>query len=532
VARKASLSREEIKKELLKCGRDPIYFIKTYVRISHPLKGVIPFKLFDFQEECLDAFNNHRFNIILKGRQLGLSTTTAAYCVWLMLFHRSKEIMVVATKFKTAANLVKKVKAMIKRLPAWIRIANIEVDNQTSFILSNESNIQASTTSGDAGRSEALSLLVIDEAAHIEKLEDMWTALKPTLSTGGRCIALSSPFGVGNWFHKTYSEAEQGINDFNPIELMWNVHPERDQAWFDKETKNMSKRDIAQEHECNFNVSGETVFDPDNIAKIIETVESPLHRTGFDRNFWIWKECKPEYSHLMVCDTARGDGNDYSTFHIFRLETMEIIGEYQGKVPTDIFSNMINQVGREYGSCLVVVENNSVGYAVIKDLIDLEYPNLYWTEKSTHEYVEQIEAEHRSDCIPGFTMSLKTRPLIISKMEETVRNNMITIYSKRLLEEMKTFVWNNGRAEAMRTYHDDLVMACAIGCWIKDTALKISMRDLEYKKAFLGSIRSSGRTLNTTIGGMDGYAGNIGRDIEEHKSVMSTYPWLFTPRKG
>ena len=130
------------------------------------------------------------------------------------MFHREKNVLVIATKFNTAANLVKKVKAIIKNLPPWLKISTVDIDNRTSFVLSNGSQIKASSTSGDAGRSEALSLLVIDEAAHVEGLDELWMGLYPTLSTGGRCIALSTPNGVGNWFHKIFVEAENKTNDF------------------------------------------------------------------------------------------------------------------------------------------------------------------------------------------------------------------------------------------------------------------------------------------------------------------------------
>ena len=208
---------------------------------------MIPFKAYDYQKSLLSDFNDYRFNIILKARQLGISTITAAYISWLMLFHRDKNILVVATKLQTATNLVRKVKAIIKHVPEWMQIASISVDNRTSFELSNGSQIKGSSTAGDAGRSEALSLLVIDEAAHVEKLGDLWTALYPTLSTGGRCIALSTPNGVGNWFHQNCVEAEAGTNDFHMTTLLWDVHPDRNKAWYDKETRNMSKRQIAQE---------------------------------------------------------------------------------------------------------------------------------------------------------------------------------------------------------------------------------------------------------------------------------------------
>ena len=161
----------------------------------------------------MEDFQDYRFNVILKARQLGISTISAAYVAWLMMFHREKNVLVIATKFNTAANLVKKVKAIIKNLPDWLRISNVDIDNRTSFVLSNGSQIKASSTSGDAGRSEALSLLVIDEAAHVEGLDELWTGLYPTLSTGGRCIALSTPNGVGNWFHKICVDAELENND-------------------------------------------------------------------------------------------------------------------------------------------------------------------------------------------------------------------------------------------------------------------------------------------------------------------------------
>ena len=525
------LTKKEIYREVLKCGKDPVYFINNYARISHPQKGLIPFKTYDFQTELLSDFNNYRFNIILKARQLGISTITAAYIVWLMLFHRDKNILVIATKFGTASNLVKKVKNIIKNVPDFLRVSDITIDNRSSFELSNGSQIKASSTSGDAGRSEALSLLVIDEAAHVEGLSELWTGLYPTLSTGGRCIALSTPNGVGNWFHKTYTEAEQGANDFYPTILPWEAHPERDRAWFEKETRNMSRRQIAQELECNFNTSGETVIHPDDIKRIINNIKDPKYKTGFDRNFWIWEEYSADSTYLLVADVARGDGKDYSVFHIFKLETMEVVAEYQGKPTPDIYANMLCSVGKEFGNALLVVENNSVGFAVLDKLIELEYPNLYYSIKSTHEYINQIEAETVSNSVAGFSTTQKTRPLIVAKLEEFIRNKLITLYSTRILNELKTFVWNNGRPEAMRSYNDDLVMALAIGCWVRDTALETNKRELEYQKAFLNSMVVSNTKMSTAIPGMHGYnkkydinsPSSMEKNIKEQKEFLWVY---------
>ena len=498
------LTRDQILKEIVKSGKDPVYFINSYAKISHPMRGLIPFNTYDFQTDLLKDFNDYRFNVILKARQLGISTITAAYVAWMMMFHRDKNVLVIATKFGTAANLVKKVKSIHKNLPDWMKIAEIAIDNRTSFELTNGSQIKASSTSGDAGRSEALSLLVIDEAAHVEGLDELWTGLYPTLSTGGRCIALSTPNGVGNWFHQTCVDAELEKNDFHLVTLPWSVHPDRDQEWFDKETKNMSRRQIAQELECNFNMSGETVFHPEDMELLAQTLEEPKYKTGFDRNLWIWEEFKQENTYMMTADVARGDGADYSTFHIFNITTNEIAAEYKGKATPDLFAMLLDQTGREYGNCLLVVENNSVGWTVLSKLEEMQYPNLYYSRKSTHEHVEPHLAEGIG-VTPGFSTTMKTRPLVIAKLEEFVRNKLIKIKSKRLYNEMKTFVWQNGKPQAMKKHNDDLIMACAIGCWVKDTALSSNERSVAYQKAFLNSITSTNRMMNTSIPGMSGY---------------------------
>tara|TARA_A200000159_G_scaffold164859_1_gene196824 strand:- start:3746 stop:5332 length:1587 start_codon:yes stop_codon:yes gene_type:complete len=522
------LNKEQILKEILQCGKDPVYFLNNYAKISHPMHGLIPFRTYDFQRELLRDFSDHRFNVILKARQLGISTITAGYVVWMMLFHRDKNVLVMATKFGVAANLVKKVKNIMRQLPDWLRISNISVDNRTSFELSNGSQIKASSTSGDAGRSEALSLLVIDEAAHVEGLDELWTGLYPTLSTGGRCIALSTPNGVGNWFHQTYIDAEQEANDFYPTKLPWDVHPDRDFEWFEKETRNMSRRQIAQELECNFNMSGETVIHSEDIEKIQASVITPHHRAGFDRNLWIWDEFDPEHSYLLVADVARGDGKDYSAFHVIDVTEMKQVVEYQGKVELDLYSTFMADVGRQYGNAMIVVENNNVGYSVLTKLEEMAYSNIYYSTKGTHEYLDNFAARSATNAVPGFTTSMKTRPLIVAKLEEFIRNQIVTIRSTRLLNELKTFVWNNGKPQAMRGYNDDLVMSLAIACWVRDTALVSNQRDLEYKKAMMGAMTTTKKILNTKISGMVGYDGTkYQNEVNQAQELMKSFPGLF-----
>ena len=521
------LTKKEIVKEIVKSGKDSVYFINNYCRISHPMRGLIQFKTYPYQDDLLRDYNDFRFNVILKARQLGISTITAAYCVWFMLFHKEKSIIVLATKFSTAANLVKKVKSMMKNLPDWLKVAQISVDNRTSFELSNGSIIKAVPTSEDAGRSEALSLLVVDEAAHIEKMDGIWTAIYSTLSTGGRCVSLSTPKGTGNWFHKTYVDAVDGENEFNPIKLMWDVHPERDQEWFVRETKNMSKRQIAQELLCNFNTSGDTVIHSDDLEWIHSNIKAPDYRVGYDRNFWMWEKYNEGNSYLLVADVARGDGTDNSVFHVVKLESMEVVAEYQGKPNLDMYSQMLFSAGMEFGGCLLVVENNGIGISILEKLITLGYPNLYYSVKSTHEYVDSVQGEHQKNAVPGFTTSIRTRPLIVAKLEEFIRNKIIKTYSTRIFHELKTFIWHNGKPQAMRSYNDDLVMALAIGCWVRDTALQVNQREVEYKKAMLDSMYLSSNVMNTAIKGMDGYDQDFKDKYKDEIQQVKEFMWIY-----
>ena len=509
------LSKPEIIQEIVKCGKNPNYFINNFARITHPIHGPVPFKLYPFQEDCIKDFVDYRFNIVVKARQLGLSTTAAAYVAWLMLFHKDKSILVVATKLGTAANLVKKVKSIIKNVPDWLMISKITTDNKNSFELDNGSWVKASSTSGDAGRSEALSLLVIDEAAHVENIGEMWAGLYPTLSTGGRCIALSTPNGIGNWFYDTYTKAEKQENDFNPISLPWDVHPERNLEWFKKETRNMPPRQIAQELECNFNMSGETLLRTEDLLYLESLVKEPKYKSSIDHNLWIWETYDAANKYFMIADVARGDGNDFSVFHIFRNDTMEQVAEYQGKVPVDVFARLVFETSKEYGFCLTAVENNSVGFAVLEKLKELRHPNLYYSVKSSHEYIDQYQAESVSNSVIGFSTTQNTRPLVIAKLEEYIRNRIFIIYSSRIYSEFKTFIWNHGKAQASKGKNDDLVMAAAIAAFIRDNALTSDKLNVEYRKAIIGSIRKTTNHFTTNIPGMvdmtkvDQYGNNV-----------------------
>lgn len=159
----STFTRKDQINEILKCGADPIYFIKTYVKIAHPTRGLVSFQTYPFQEECVEAYQEHRFVIVNKSRQLGLSTVSAAYCLWMALFQKEKNILVIATDMKVAMNFVRKVKGMLKELPKWLILPKVIGDSKQQIEFSNGSRVHATPTSDTAGRSEALSVLFVDE---------------------------------------------------------------------------------------------------------------------------------------------------------------------------------------------------------------------------------------------------------------------------------------------------------------------------------------------------------------------------------
>ena len=250
--------KQIVQEEYVKCAKDPVHFMRKYCKIQHPTGGKIIFNLYPFQEKALTIFNEHDYNVILKSRQLGISTLTAGYSLWSMLFNTDFNVLVIAIKQETAKNLVTKIRVMHENLPSWLKGKCTE-DNKLSLRLANGSQVKAVSSSPDAGRSEALSLLIIDEAAFIDGIDEIWTSAQQTLATGGQCIALSTPNGVGNWFHKTWVRAEAGENKFNTIKLHWTVHPERNQTWRDEQDIILGADQAAQECDCDFISSGNTV---------------------------------------------------------------------------------------------------------------------------------------------------------------------------------------------------------------------------------------------------------------------------------
>ena len=246
--------------------------------------------------------------------------------------------------------------------------------------------------------------------------------------------------------------------------------------------------------DCNFVSSGDTVIDPALLMFYKETyVQEPIERGGFDGNLWRWEYSDFSKTYMVIADVARGDGADYSTAHVIDIINSVQVAEYRGKMETKDFGNFLVALATEYGDALLVIENANVGWACIQQVIDRSYSNLFYMSKdlkyvdTDNQFTNRYRAEDRG-LVAGFSTTSKTRPLIISKLDDYFREKAITIRSSRTIDELFTFIFKNGRAEAMSGYNDDLVMALAIGLWVRDTALRLRQEGIDLTKRAIGGI--------------------------------------------
>lgn len=364
--------RTVIQEEFLKSAVDSVHFFKKYAKIQHPMKGKILFNLYPFQEDTVRLFKEHRFNIVLKSRQMGISTLCAGHCLHQMIFNEDFKILVIATKQDVAKNLVQKVQIMWEFLPAWMKQGlTIVNNNKLSLVFSNGSEIKAVSSSPDAARSEALSLLVLDEFAFVDCAEEIWTSAQSTLATGGSCIMLSTPNGIGNLFHQTWQHAvegvaEEGLDKFNPILLPWHLHPDRDQKWRDNQDSLLGKRLASQECDADFLSSGHTVIESEILQWYEkEHIQDPVERRGIGGDYWIWKY--PDFTRTYLVCLPEGE----SVLTENGIKNVEHI---------------------TYEDRLVDIEGNSTEIEDLKirkydgDLFEIKVSNTFRTTKFTDEH--------------------------------------------------------------------------------------------------------------------------------------------------
>ena len=428
-------------------------------------------------------------------------------------------------------------------------------------------------TSTDALRGYTPTLLIFDEAAFIVNGAELYSAAITSLGTGGGAILISTPNGYDPLYYKTYEQSEKGDNDYNVIELKWFQDPRynKDLQWlkgdeiiteveftlesFEEKIKqgykptstwyrdmckgmNNDKKRIAQELDVSFLGSGGNVIDDEYInMHDTQNVEKPkfIDDTYYDGNsglVWIWNEPEEGHQYILAADVARGDGADFSCFQIIDFTTMEQVAEFQGKVPPDTFAEVLNVYGTKY-SAYLVVDNIGVGNTTVSKLEELKYPNLHY---------DSIKTENGKK-VAGFNIN-GVRLQLISHLEISVRTNTIKIKSKRVINEMKTFIYKNGRPDHMEGYNDDCLISLGMALWILESSFKKLKKLEKQTKAILSSwqVGTSNKTTdevystgfvpknqrNKQTTGKPNFNSSIAKNMQDPKG---DYLWLFSGLK-
>lgn len=474
---------EKIKSEFLKCKKDPEYFIKNYIKITHPVRGLVNFELYPFQSRILNDIQTHKDVILKKFRQAGATTLVAAYALWFCIFNARKTVAILSKDDGASTEVVDRMKDMYEELPSWLKPA-LGKNTQHMLKFENGSTIRSKASSKQAGRSISASLLILDEAAFIEHIDTIWAAAAPTLSTGGKTICLSTVNGIGNWYHKMWTQAEAGENGFYPIHINWKEHPEYNlvegyekmyiKDWEHTNRKKYDFKEWRQEYECSFEGTGDTFIDGELLISLKETCSDNYH-IKYNNRMRIWKDPEPLHEYILAADPSIGRRRDYSAFHIIDLYNGEQVAEfYSNRTPLREFAEIIVKEARIYNIAYVLPERNGIGNNLIYFLFnEFEYENLVMDDKREL----------------GIQITQKNRDTILSEMDNAIRNAKVKINSSRLLNELLTFIIDpeTGKIEADVNCHDDLIMSFALAVHkTKDLNLNpLIQKDEQLNKPFM-----------------------------------------------
>lgn len=544
------LTTSEILLEYAKGLDDPIYVIENYFKtFDKTQEGFVPFKLFPRQRQIIESYKANRFNIVAKPRQAGVSTTTAAYVSVIGSWSapdNPEKVLILANKQALAQEFLAKVRDFLVQIPRWVWGAEYygspEKEAKTIFLvdskghlkLPNKSEFRALATSKDALRGFTPTFLIMDEAAFIEQGADVFGAALTALGTGGKAALISTPNGYDELYWKTYDNAKIGDNDFNIVEMRWyedlrynkdlvweksdpenpdeilrepekNFNFESYKKWLDDGWKpsstwyremcrgmNNDKRMIAQELDVSFVGSGGNVIDDEFIEyQEKHNVKDPKWVSGKDREYWIWEKPIEGHQYVMAVDVATGSGEDSSTIVILDFTTMEQVMEYKGKVQPDILAQIAEEYGNLYNA-YTVVDVIGVGVSTVLKLLEFGYKLLHYDEPRNNllKNRKDLNQYSRGGKIPGFNAQSVRLPMI-ANLEYNIRVNAVKIRSSRMISEMRTFVYKNGRPDHMNGCHDDLLMSMAMILWVIEHSFKKLEKMEKQTKAMLNSWVSS-----------------------------------------
>ena len=453
--------------EFIYCRNNPIYFIKKYIKIVSLDSGLIPFEMYQFQEDMVQKFHDHRFNICKLPRQSGKSTVVTAYLLWYAIFNDNVNIAILANKAATAREMLSRLQLSYENLPKWMQQGIISW-NRGSLELENGSKILAASTSASAVRGMSFNIIFLDEFAFVPSniAEQFFSSVYPTISSGKstKVIIISTPHGM-NMFYKLWHDAERGKNEYVNTEVHWTAVPGRDSAWKEQTIKNTSEQQFRVEFECEFLGSVDTLINPSKLRMMV--YEDPIKRNaGMD----IFENPIKENQYVITVDTSRGINNDYSAFAVVDITTIpyKLVAKYKNNgIKPILFPNVIYDIAKAYNKAYILIEVNDIG-AQVADILqyDLEYDNLMMC--SMRGRAGQIVGTGFSGkkATLGVRMTSAVKKTGCSNLKALIEEDKLLLKDYDVISELTTFIQKHNSFEAEDGCNDDLAMCLVIFSWL------------------------------------------------------------------
>jgi len=473
---------EEFTKEQIieyqKCSENPVYFMEEYIKVVSLDDGLVPFKMYPFQQHIVNTIHDNRFTICKLPRQSGKSTTTISYLLHYALFNPNSNIAILANKSSTARDILGRLQLAYENLPKWLQQGVINW-NKGNIELENKSAIVAAATSSSAIRGGSYNIIFLDEFAFVPAniAEMFFSAVYPTISSGTKTkmIIVSTPYGM-NQFYKLWKDAEEGRNDYVPIEVHWSEVPGRDEAWKEATIRNTSAEQFQQEFECEFLGSVNTLISPAKIKNMAFTTPK-TSSAGLD----VYEDPIKDKTYVITVDVARGVLKDYSAFVVLDVSQMpyRVVAKYKNNdIKPLVFPSIIERVGNAYNKAHVLVETNDLGQQIAEALnFELEYDNLLMT--TNRGRAGQILGAMFSGRGSGFgvKMTKQIKKIGCANIKTLIESDKVQITDFNIIEEMSTFVRRGQSWQADEGNNDDLMMCLVIFGWLSNQPFFKEMTD-------------------------------------------------------
>ena len=468
--------------EYMKCKEDPQHFIENHVRIVHVDKGLVPFHMYDYQKDMIHKFNDNRFVICKMPRQTGKSTTIIAFLLHYILFNESVNVAILANKGMVARELLARLQLAYEHLPKYLQ-QGVLTWNKGNIEVENGSKVIAAATSSSAVRGSSFNIIFLDEFAHVPQniAEQFFTSVYPTISAGEstKVLIVSTPLGL-NMFYKMWIEAEEGRNDYVPIEVHWSEMPGRDGKWKEETIRNTSEVQFTQEFECEFVGSTYTLIAPSKLRTMV--FKSPIHSSN---NLDVYEQPIKSHTYALIADTAQGKGVDYSAFSVFDVSEMPYkqVAKYRDNtISPMLYPNVIYNVGNKYNCAHVLVEVNDIGSQVADSLhYDLEYENIMIITMRGRAG-QQIGGGFAKNIQLGLRTSKQIKRIGCATLKDLVEQEQLIIPDFETIKELTTFALRNNSYQAEEGAHDDLAMTLVIFGWLVQQRYFKEMTNMDIRK--------------------------------------------------